>query len=458
MEPDERLYLRVTLRDVEPEIWREFEIDGQMTIRQLHMAIQVMLGWRETHRHETFEGLPLTEDLTPRPPLRWGQPSSDDPEILDEDEWTILGALEESPLAYIYDFGDTWHHLVEINHEMTPIAEAPPVLLRTGRNRGPWEDSGGAEGYQEKCAIWADPDHPEHDEIRQWVADTVGPWAPADPTFFDPPSIQAELNLLFNPSGSGVHPYDMSGLVKADELRPPGDVDLESPIVAFAGTLPPAIRSELRQHLYRTGVLAPTDLDDATAERLIRPFAWLVDAVGAGGIDLTSAGWLPPDVVLDGMTALGWIEDWIGKGNREDLTPPIANLRETAQRLGLVRVQKGRLLLGAEAKKALGHPRRLLRLVARGLYRKLQDAEVDAAVLLFLSLADGTPADERWRTIAFGLTMAGWQHPSGEFDRDDIASVAGRTEDLLGVLFGWRERLTREGSADIALFAREALR
>jgi hypothetical protein len=71
-----------------------------------------------------------------------------------------------------------------------------------------------------------------------------------DPTFFGPPSIQAELNLLFNPGGSGVHPYDMWGLVKADELRPPGDVDLESPIVAFAGTLPPAIRSEICPHLY----------------------------------------------------------------------------------------------------------------------------------------------------------------------------------------------------------------
>lgn len=296
MEPGERLYLLVTLHDVWPEVWREFEIDGGLSVRQLHMALQVIMGWRDLHLHETREGIPPVLQGT-RKPLRWGTPSADDPDILDETEWTITGALEEFALAYEYDFRASWRHIVQINEEMEPNATTPPVLLVAGENRAPWEDSGGPKGYERKREVLADVDHPSHRDVKRWLAETVGPWAPVDPTAFDLPAIQAELNLLFNPAGSGIDQSDRSGIVKARELRPPGDVDLDSPIVTFAASLPPAIRSELRQHLHRTGVLAPTDIDEESAERLVRPFAWLVEATGFNGIDLTPAGHLPPALV-----------------------------------------------------------------------------------------------------------------------------------------------------------------
>ncbi|MDN3310979.1 plasmid pRiA4b ORF-3 family protein [Microbacterium oryzae] len=456
MEPGERLYLLVTLHGVWPEVWREFEIDGGLSVRQLHMALQVIMGWREMHLHELREGIPPGLQVTQKQ-LRWGAPSPDDPDLLDETEWTITGALEEFALEYEYDFGDGWLHIVQVHPEVKPHATTPPVRIMRGENRAPWEDSGGPDGYAHKREALADPNHPERRAVKRWLAETVGPWAPTDPTAFDAPSIQAELNLLFNPRGSGIEQGDLSGLVKVKELRPAGDVDEASPIVMFASNLPPAIRSELRQHLYRTAVLTPIEIDEETAARIIRPFAWLIEAVGADGLDLTTAGWLPPSVVLDGMTRLGWLDGWVGKGNREDLTPPIANLREVAQRMGIVRVQKGRLLLGAPAKKALGDSRALLRLVARGLYRGLQDAEVDAAVLHLLAIADGTPASERWQAVAFGMRMVGWEHPSGEFTATDMRMATAETDRLLSILFDRRVR-AEQASEDLKLFAREALR
>ena len=39
--------------------------------------------------------------------------------------------------------------------------------------------------------------------------------------------------------------------------------------------------------------------------------------------------------VSEAMHELGWESSWIGKQNREDLTVPIANLRESAMQLGL---------------------------------------------------------------------------------------------------------------------------
>ncbi len=249
-------------------------------------------------------------------------------------------------------------------------------------------------------------------------------------------------------------------IVRSDGHRRRGDVDETSPIADFASQLPPPIRSELRQHLQHTGVLGPSAIDADTAARIIRPFAWLMDAVGADGLDLTAAGWMPQSTVLAGMTELGWITDWIGKGNREDVTPPIAVLRETAQRIGLVRVQKGRLLLSAAAKKALGDAPAQLRLIAEGLYRKLSDAETDAAVLLLLAIADGTPREDRWRSVAFGLEMCGWQSSSGwRFTEQDIGHATFWTQRVLNQL-GDAPRLHRfdEESPLLRPFAREALR
>src|SRR5690606_56107 len=128
---------------------------------------------------------------------------------------------------------------------------------------------------------------------------------------------------------------------------------------------------------------------------------------------------------------------WVGKGNREEFTPPMASLRETAQRMGLVRVQKGRLVLSAGARKALGDPRRQLRLVAGGLYRKLGDAETDAATLLLVATADGTPAADRWKTVAFGLEMCGWQSATRmAFTASDIAHATFHTQQVLDLIGG----------------------
>ena len=67
-----------------------------------------------------------------------------------------------------------------------------------------------------------------------------------------------------------------------------------------------------------------------------RPWMALLQAVGSG-IKLTAAGYMPPATVEQVAQASGVTDWWIGKANREDLTWPVAELRENAQALGLVR-------------------------------------------------------------------------------------------------------------------------
>lgn len=456
--------LRATLLAIEPEIWRAFAINGELSLGELHLALQVLFGWRGTHLH-----LFTNRDPSQRPPVgqarQWGDSlSNQEMDLEPEVSTTVADAFADGgSIWYEYDFGDGWLHRIDLVDSFETPLVAPPVGDVDGANRGPFENAGGTPGYAEKLAIAADPQHPEHSFITDWIRSTVGPWAPTDPKFFDPLGTQSELNMLFNPHLSGNHPHDMSGLVKDNAHRGDGDLQIESALVDFASDLPVPIRSELRQHLHRTGVLEPTHLDEDTAGRIIRPYLWLVEHVGSGGLTLTQAQRMPPTSVFAAMTDLGWAENWVGTGNREDHTAPVANLREIAQRMGLVRVLKGRLVLGADAKRALGDPKRLLRIIARRLFRGLPEYHVAAGTLQLLAIADGTPPDERWRAVSFGLGMLGYASADGQdFTPRQIHGLTRPINDALSVLTWHQHRALVRGEADepaeLMLFAREALR
>lgn len=111
--------------------------------------------------------------------------------------------------------------------------------------------------------------------------------------------------------------------------------------------------------LARAALHRPVLVDVADAAAATRPYAWLLDRVGDDGITLTSAGHLPPAVVAETMAALDWAEDWPGKHNREYHTIPVLTLRESAQRYGLLRKNRGRLLRTAAGRQLAGDPTRL---------------------------------------------------------------------------------------------------
>lgn len=44
--------VHVSLRDIEPAIWRRIELSSQRTLKQLHRVLQIAMGWRNDHLHE----------------------------------------------------------------------------------------------------------------------------------------------------------------------------------------------------------------------------------------------------------------------------------------------------------------------------------------------------------------------------------------------------------------------
>jgi hypothetical protein len=157
----------------------------------------------------------------------------------------------------------------------------------------------------------------------------------------------------------------------------PTQFDVDEVNAALAGAVDPAVRAayhspKLADLLYavqgrQSGVELPGVLREArldlpvevahdVAASMVQQFTWLLHRIGDEGIKLTAAGYLPPAHVLAAMDELGMHEEWIGKGNREDMTLPVLELREATQKLGLVRKSRGRLLLTKQGQRFRNDP------------------------------------------------------------------------------------------------------
>jgi len=91
---------------------------------------------------------------------------------------------------YEYDFGDGWEHelLVEKILPAEPGVGYPRCLK--GKRACPPEDVGGVWGYADFLEIMRDPNHPEHEDMLEWVGGEF------DPEVFDLEEVNAELEEM----------------------------------------------------------------------------------------------------------------------------------------------------------------------------------------------------------------------------------------------------------------------
>lgn len=388
--------MRASLVGVEPEVWRTIDIDERLTLGQLHTVLQIAFSWQDAHLHRFSDDDPwVVSNGIPRigrQPRAWVDSWSlaeDEIEGEEDESETSIGEafVDDGPLWYVYDLGDGWVHRIDLIERGAAHVGVPPVQLIAGEGRAPYEDSGGVGGYREIVAALTNRSHPDHAATVAWVATTVGPWGVTDPEDADLDGARGELEILIGATGEG----DMSGMADAAN-----GVTAESPIAEFASELPVPWRVNLRRHVRRERLLDPVELRDEEVAGLVAPYAWLIECIGAEGLTLTKAGYLPPAVVREGMTVLGWRDDWIGEANREDLTAPMWRLRETAERLRLIRKVKGRLEVLRRTRPAIGRPALLAEQIARMLLRqRMTEGQKDASTALLLGIADGTISSPR---------------------------------------------------------------
>lgn len=416
----QRFTVRVDLTGAQPPIWRRLQLSSHMPLDRLHTVLQVAMGWSDSHLHHFVMG-PGALDRDVEPFLT--------PFDVDEGETGTLEAdvrLEQvlatagDRLHYEYDFGDGWQHTIKLERAEPWVDGAPDAVCVTGKRACPPEDCGGIGGYAQLLDVLAgrpvDIDADWAEELRRWAPEGF------DPEHFDIDEANEMLASGPLPALDTVHPYIPELLLKA------------------GGSQLSDVAALVTDALHEPVHLSPGQMQGA-----VDRYRLLLELVG-DGLPLTAAGWLPPTVVSTLWDALGLEDQWIGKGNREDQTRPVAALRASATQLGLLRKAKGRLLPTAAARAVAGDPAALWNHIrSRVPLGKPHERDAGALLLLRSALLDtempapdsgALLADLGWRLTAGSLDDAAhiWAWPT----RDVLDQLSGQFADA-----GWRATVAR---------------
>ena len=175
----------IVLSNTDPLVWRRIQVPESYSFWDLHVAIQDAMGWKDCHLHEFTLLDSKTERMTrigiPDDEFSGHRPCSAGWEV------PIAEYLEHwpGPVRYLYDFGDSWQHSLELE-DIGPSDGGPYPRCLAGAGACPPEDVGGTPGYLEFLAVIGDPRHPEHDAMLEWVGDSF------DPEAFSPDLIHFE--------------------------------------------------------------------------------------------------------------------------------------------------------------------------------------------------------------------------------------------------------------------------
>jgi hypothetical protein len=180
--------IKVTLQRTKPPIWRRILVAPDIKLDKLHDVLQIVMGWDDSHLYE-FE----------TPGGRFSDSRVIDSAFdMDEPENSKKANLKsvlhrpKSHIRYEYDFGDGWDHQLLL--EKVVELENPVLAVCLGGARAcPPEDCGGPWGYGNLQAILKNPEHPEHEEMSEWI----GPGF--DPDAFDVEAINKQLARLALP-------------------------------------------------------------------------------------------------------------------------------------------------------------------------------------------------------------------------------------------------------------------
>ena len=155
--------LRIDLKDSNPPLWRLVEAPTSITLKVLHDIVQVTMGWLDYHLWEfridgTTFGLSMDDDWGTSP-----RKSADRTRLRD----VIMPGT--TIIDYIYDFGDQWEHRLTVRDVRAgdPAISYPRFV--DGERNCPPEDCGGPPGFYEMLEARADPAHPDHAEISEWL-------------------------------------------------------------------------------------------------------------------------------------------------------------------------------------------------------------------------------------------------------------------------------------------------
>ena len=163
--------IQIALARYKPKIWRRLLIRSDLLLSDFHRAIQIAMGWQNSHLHQFMkDGVFYTDYIDDG--LDWG-----DVKNVDYEGMIISDLLEKEKekIEYEYDFGDGWIHDVTLE-KIIPADETMKSPVCTGGAIAcPPEDCGGIWGYANLLEILKHPDDEEYEGYIEWLGGKFNP-------------------------------------------------------------------------------------------------------------------------------------------------------------------------------------------------------------------------------------------------------------------------------------------
>jgi len=153
---------KITLLNSPVPIWRRFSIQENYSFEDLHIAVQITMGWENSHLYmfsqKGKDGLKIV---------------SSDGEVDEYEHYAHELQIFEvfkrvgQKMFYEYDFGDSWLHEIVFEKRLEEQTLVPVCL--EGEGACPPEDIGGVPGYEIMLKAIKNPKHEQHEEYREWL-------------------------------------------------------------------------------------------------------------------------------------------------------------------------------------------------------------------------------------------------------------------------------------------------
>jgi hypothetical protein len=170
--------LKITLAEIKPPIWRRVQVKD-CNLSKLHEVIQAALNWTNTHLW-AFEigGLDYGDDL------------EGDMDVSSARKAKLGNFVADGvkKFRYIYDFGDNWEHVIQVEKVLEADPKTKYPLCVAGSRARPPEDCGGPWGYGDLLEAVKNP--AKNPELLEWVGDHFNPEA------FDMEAVNQELAAM----------------------------------------------------------------------------------------------------------------------------------------------------------------------------------------------------------------------------------------------------------------------
>ncbi len=174
-------------------ISRVIDVPTYIDLWDLHVAIQDAMGWNDYHLHE----FTIYTSRTGRKAVKFSSPNDDDPSeptSANEPLFKHIASMAEWPARYLYDFGDSWEHLLTFLGTMPSDGGGYPRCI-AGDRACPPEDCGSDSGYFRVLDVMAGGAaarrHPDvtQKEMREWLHGHVNVTWPYHPERFNPSDV-----------------------------------------------------------------------------------------------------------------------------------------------------------------------------------------------------------------------------------------------------------------------------